>query len=156
MEKKSVYFLRNVTSLFDTMFVQNQAPEGEGSAIPSEPQPTPSTSQPPTAEEGERVERAITTDASLEAAHDSDNIIKTQTMTMPTIDIPKGIDTGGSPRRQETIGGTSAQTRSERVLEQPYEPPLPEGHTYGSEEGRLEENIKLTDAIPTPHDSPLT
>nr|GFB11823.1 hypothetical protein [Tanacetum cinerariifolium] len=39
----------NVTSLFDTMFVQNQAPEGEGSAIPSEPQPTPSTSQPPTA-----------------------------------------------------------------------------------------------------------
>nr|GEW72362.1 hypothetical protein [Tanacetum cinerariifolium] len=50
---------------------------------------------------------------------------------MPTIDIPQGIDTGGSPRRQETMGGTSAQTR-------------------------LEENIKLTDAIPTPHDSPLT
>nr|GEU53495.1 hypothetical protein [Tanacetum cinerariifolium] len=33
-------------------------------------------------------------------------------------------DTGGSPRHQETIGGTSAQTRSERVLEQPNEPPL--------------------------------
>ncbi|GJV70493.1 ribonuclease H-like domain-containing protein [Tanacetum coccineum] len=35
-----------VTLLFDSMLVQNQAPEGEGSAIPPEPQPTPSTSQP--------------------------------------------------------------------------------------------------------------
>ncbi|GJX44558.1 hypothetical protein Tco_0261234 [Tanacetum coccineum] len=31
---------------------------------------------------------------------------------------------GGSPRRQETIGGALAQTRSERVLEKPNEPPL--------------------------------
>nr|GEV71059.1 hypothetical protein [Tanacetum cinerariifolium] len=68
----------------------------------------------------------------------------------------RGIDTGGRPRRQETIGGTSAQTRSERVLEQPNEPPLTEGHTSRSEEGRLEENIELTDTVPTPHDLPLT
>nr|GEW81095.1 hypothetical protein [Tanacetum cinerariifolium] len=84
-------------------------------------------------EEGDKVERAITTDASLEDAHDS-----------------------GRPRRQETIGGTSAQTRSERVIEQPNEPPLTEGYTSRSGEGRLEENIKLTDTVPTPHDSPLT
>nr|GEX60354.1 hypothetical protein [Tanacetum cinerariifolium] len=58
-------------------------------------------------------------------------------------------------RRQETMGGTSAQTRTERVLEQPNEPPFLEGHTSGSEEGRLKENIKLTDTVPTPHDSPL-
>nr|GFA04785.1 hypothetical protein [Tanacetum cinerariifolium] len=50
---------------------------------------------------------------------------------MPNVDIPQGMDTGGSPRRQETIGGTSAQTRSERVLKQPYEPPLSEGYTFG-------------------------
>nr|GFA00361.1 hypothetical protein [Tanacetum cinerariifolium] len=75
---------------------------------------------------------------------------------MPNVDIPQGIDTGGCPRRQETMGGTSAKTRSERVLEQPNKPPLIEGHTSGSEEGRLEENIKLTDTVPTPHDSPLT
>nr|GEZ99166.1 hypothetical protein [Tanacetum cinerariifolium] len=31
-----------------------------------------------------------------------------------------------------------------------------EGHTSGSREGILEENIKLTNNIPTPHDSPLT
>nr|GEV62894.1 hypothetical protein [Tanacetum cinerariifolium] len=32
-------------------------------------------------------------------------------MVMPNVDIPQGIDTGGRPRRQETMGGTSAQTR---------------------------------------------
>ncbi|GJY36515.1 hypothetical protein Tco_0421893, partial [Tanacetum coccineum] len=35
-----------VTLLFDSMLVQNQAPEGEGSVISPEPQPTPSSSQP--------------------------------------------------------------------------------------------------------------
>nr|GEU54356.1 putative reverse transcriptase domain-containing protein [Tanacetum cinerariifolium] len=106
-------------------------------------------------EEGDRIERAITIDASLEAAQDSDNIIKTQTMAMPNVDIPQGIDTCGSPRRQETIGGTSTQTRPERVLEQPNELPLTKGHTSRSDEGRLEENIELTDTVPTPYDSPL-
>nr|GFB80728.1 hypothetical protein [Tanacetum cinerariifolium] len=85
-------------------------------------------------EDGDRVERAITTDASLEAAHDSDNIIKTQTMAMPIVDIPQGIDTSGRLRHQETMGG----------------------HTSRSGEGRLEENIELIDTVPTPHDSPLT
>ncbi|GKB11663.1 ribonuclease H-like domain-containing protein, partial [Tanacetum coccineum] len=35
-----------VTPLFESMLVQNQAPEGESSVTPPEPQPTPSTSQP--------------------------------------------------------------------------------------------------------------
>nr|GEV53115.1 hypothetical protein [Tanacetum cinerariifolium] len=139
-----------------TKLTFQKAPKGEGSATPPEPQSTPSISQPPATEEGDKVERAITTDASLEAVQDSDNIIKTQTTSMPNVDIPQGIDTGGSPRRQETIGGTSAQTRSERVLEQPNEQPLTEGHTYGSGEGRLEENITLTNTVPTPHDLALT
>ncbi|GJT77357.1 ribonuclease H-like domain-containing protein [Tanacetum coccineum] len=46
MARKSKIFSGKVTPLFDSMLVQNQAPEGEGSAIPPEPQPTPSTSQP--------------------------------------------------------------------------------------------------------------
>nr|GEY57158.1 hypothetical protein [Tanacetum cinerariifolium] len=62
-------------------------------------------------EEGDRVERAITTDASLEAAQDSDNIFKTQTTTMLNVNIPQGMDTGGSPNHQETMRGTSALTR---------------------------------------------
>nr|GEV24886.1 hypothetical protein [Tanacetum cinerariifolium] len=46
MARKSVKFSGKVTSLFDSMLVQNQAPEGEGSAIPPEPQHTPSISHP--------------------------------------------------------------------------------------------------------------
>nr|GEW79018.1 hypothetical protein [Tanacetum cinerariifolium]GEW79793.1 hypothetical protein [Tanacetum cinerariifolium] len=64
---------------------------------------------------------------------------------------------GGSPRRQKTIGGTPAQTRSERVLEQPNVPPLSEGHTSGSGKGRMEHTFELIDTVqPTPYDSPLT
>ncbi|GKB39753.1 putative ribonuclease H-like domain-containing protein, partial [Tanacetum coccineum] len=59
----------------------------------------------------------------------------------------KGMDTSGSPRRQDTIGGTPAQTRSERVLEQPNEPPLSDGHTSGNEEGRMEQTFELTDNV---------
>nr|GEX15504.1 hypothetical protein [Tanacetum cinerariifolium] len=49
MARKSVHFSRNITPLFNNMLVQNQAPKGEGSAIPPEPQPTPFISQPPAA-----------------------------------------------------------------------------------------------------------
>ncbi|GKF93173.1 hypothetical protein Tco_0279892, partial [Tanacetum coccineum] len=70
-------------------------------------------------ERGDSVERAITTAASLDATQDSDNIIRTQTTAMPNVDIPQGMDTGGSPRRQKTMGGAPAQTRSERVLNSP-------------------------------------
>ncbi|GJX16697.1 hypothetical protein Tco_0217529 [Tanacetum coccineum] len=102
------------------------------------------------------VERAITTVASLDAVQNSDNIIRTQTTAMPNVDIPQGMDTSGSPRRQDTMGGAPAQTRSERVLEKPNEPPLSEGHTSGSGEGRMEHQFELTVNVPiTPHDSPL-
>nr|GEU58141.1 hypothetical protein [Tanacetum cinerariifolium] len=108
-------------------------------------------------EGGDSVERAITIDASLETAHASDNILKTQTTAMPNVDIPQGMDTCGSPRRQKTMGGTSGQTRFERMLKQPYEPPFLEGHTSGSEEGRMELIVELTDIVPPiPYDSPLT
>nr|GEV88458.1 xylulose kinase-1 [Tanacetum cinerariifolium] len=95
---------------------------------------------------GDSVERAITTDASLVAAQDSYNIIKTQTTAMPNVDIPHGMDIGGSPRRQETMGGTPAQTRSERVLEQPNEPPpLNVTHLEGRMIGEIDkhENVNL-------------
>ncbi|GJX80455.1 hypothetical protein Tco_0328604 [Tanacetum coccineum] len=54
------------------------------------------------------------------------------------------------------MGGAPAQTRSERVLEQPIEPPLSEGNTSGSGEGRMEHQFELMANVPiTPHDSPL-
>ncbi|GJZ56143.1 hypothetical protein Tco_0611336 [Tanacetum coccineum] len=183
-----------VTPLFATMLVQNQAPEGEGSEIPPESQPTPSTTQPfvsesqpasiqtetpilpsPTTyqrkrkthkrrktqkdtelpqtsvpqnlgadeavhqEEGDSVERAITTDASLDATQDSDNIFKTQFTIMPNVDIPQGMDTSGNPRRQDTMGDMMKHTfeLTESVPPTPRDSPLPGGYTPRSDEGRL-------------------
>ncbi|GJT38072.1 hypothetical protein Tco_0937937 [Tanacetum coccineum] len=54
-------------------------------------------------------------------------------------------------------GGAPAQTRSERVLEKPNEPPLLEGHTSRSGEGSMEHTFELMDNVPPiPHHSPLT
>ncbi|GKE01824.1 hypothetical protein Tco_1389807, partial [Tanacetum coccineum] len=102
------------------------------------------------------VERAITTVASLVAAQDSDNIIRTQTTAMPNVDIPQGMDTGGSPKCQETMGDAPAQTRSERVLKLPNELHLLEDHTSRSGEGRMEYTFELMDIVsPTPYELPL-
>ncbi|GJS06008.1 ribonuclease H-like domain-containing protein [Tanacetum coccineum] len=63
----------------------------------------------------DRVERATTTAASLDAEQAS----------------------GGSPRCQEAMGGSIAQTRSERVPTPPRDSPLPRVHTLGSDEGSM-------------------
>ncbi|GJU92637.1 ribonuclease H-like domain-containing protein [Tanacetum coccineum] len=91
----------------------------------------------------DNVERAITTDASLDAAQDSDNITKTQSTATLNEPHPQGEGSGSGPWCQETIGGAPAQTRSERVLKQPIEPPLSEGHTSRSGEGRMEHQFEL-------------
>ncbi|GKC17842.1 hypothetical protein Tco_1014624 [Tanacetum coccineum] len=52
--------------------------------------------------------------------------------------------------------GAPAQARSERVLKQPIELPLLEGHTSRSGEGRMEHQFELTANVSiTSHDSPL-
>ncbi|GKC80175.1 retrovirus-related pol polyprotein from transposon TNT 1-94 [Tanacetum coccineum] len=76
-------------------------------------------------EGGDSVERVITTTASLDAAQDR-NGYRCQSQ---------------APRHH---GGAPAQTRSERVLVQPNEPPLSEGHTSGNKEGRMEHQFELT------------
>ncbi|GKF02520.1 hypothetical protein Tco_0029443 [Tanacetum coccineum] len=49
------------------------------------------------------VERAITTNASLDAAHDSDNITKTQSTATLIEPHPQGKGSGSGPWHQETI-----------------------------------------------------
>ncbi|GJX62681.1 hypothetical protein Tco_0295581 [Tanacetum coccineum] len=159
-----------VTLLFDSMLVQNQAPEGEGSAIPSEPQPTPSTSQPivseppteslqtktpPTTVPQTRVSQAAVSQIVFHDAH-----IEQIPPSLTTYQRKRKTHKRNRYRWQSQAprnhGGTPAQTRSERVLEQPSELPLPEGHTSGSREGSMEHLFELTDNVPpTPHDSPL-
>ncbi|GJZ64297.1 putative ribonuclease H-like domain-containing protein, partial [Tanacetum coccineum] len=87
----------------------------------------------------------LSTKLTFQKAQGSDNIFKTQSTAMLNVDIPQGIDTGGSPRIQEPMWGTPAQTRSERVLKQPNEPPLSEGgYTPGSDEGRMKLDELIT------------
>ncbi|GJZ22166.1 putative ribonuclease H-like domain-containing protein, partial [Tanacetum coccineum] len=68
------------------------------------------------------VERAITTDASLDAAQDSDNITKTQSTATLNEHHPQGEGSGSGPYRQETIGVLLL---------------ILGGYTPGSDEGRL-------------------
>ncbi|GJS37250.1 hypothetical protein Tco_0535632 [Tanacetum coccineum] len=88
----------------------------------------------------DRVERATTTAASLDVEQASGNINRTQSTTIPNVPLPQGIGAGGSPRCQEAIGGSIAQTRSERVPTPPCDSPLPRVHTLGSDEGNDEED----------------
>ncbi|GJX99828.1 hypothetical protein Tco_0356847 [Tanacetum coccineum] len=67
-------------------------------------------------ERGDTMERVTATAASLDAKQDS----------------------GGSPRCQEAIGDTIAQTRSERVYTPSYDSPLLGVNTPGSDEDRIE------------------
>nr|GEY38515.1 putative ribonuclease H-like domain-containing protein [Tanacetum cinerariifolium] len=83
---------------------------------------------------GDSVERAITIDASLEAAHANDNILKTQTTAMPNVDISQGIDTGGSPRSEEGRMEHTVEL-TDTVLPTPYDSPLTGGYIPGSDEG---------------------
>ncbi|GJT07867.1 hypothetical protein Tco_0842329 [Tanacetum coccineum] len=52
----------------------------------------------------DRVERAITTAASLDAEQASGDINRTQFTAMPNVPLPQGISIGGSPRCQEAMG----------------------------------------------------
>ncbi|GJW46835.1 hypothetical protein Tco_0078481 [Tanacetum coccineum] len=71
--------------------------------------------------------------------------------------VEMAITTDASLVAPRNHGGVLAQTRFERVLEKPNEPPLLEGHTSGSEKDSMEHTFELMDTVPpTSHDSPLT
>ncbi|GKD64983.1 hypothetical protein Tco_1307091, partial [Tanacetum coccineum] len=73
---------------------------------------------------------------------------KVTELPQTSVSLDLGVD--------EDVHKEGVTTRSERVLKQPNEPPLPEGHTSGSEEGRMAHTFELMDIVPpTPHDSPL-
>ncbi|GJY66447.1 hypothetical protein Tco_0468685, partial [Tanacetum coccineum] len=162
MARQSKGFSGKVTPHFDSMLVQNHAPE-----VSHEPQTEAHT------------EKILPSPSTFHRKHK-----KTQkhrrakkVTELPQTRVPldlgadKGMDTGGTPRRQETIWGALAQTRSKRVLEKPNEPPLlrskrvlekpnepplSEGHTSRSREGSMEHTFELTDTLPpTPYNSPL-
>ncbi|GKD46971.1 hypothetical protein Tco_1271616 [Tanacetum coccineum] len=124
-----------------------QAKRGQDTKIPQSSGPSEKVGDEAVHKElGDRVERVATTNVSLDAAQDSGNILKTQSTAIPNVPLSQEISIGGSPRCQEAIGSTIAQTRSERVSTSSYDSPLPGGHTPGSDEGRLKQD-KLTDIV---------
>ncbi|GKC15324.1 hypothetical protein Tco_1012106 [Tanacetum coccineum] len=73
--------------------------------LPHTSEPIPNVADEAVYEEwDDRVERAITTAASLDAEQASGNINRTQSTVMPNVPLPQGIGVGGSPRCQESIG----------------------------------------------------
>ncbi|GJS78443.1 hypothetical protein Tco_0728324 [Tanacetum coccineum] len=60
--------------------------------------------------------RAATTASSLEAEHDSGNIIKTRSRATPNEAGSQGTTSGGGLRCQDTMGDTIAQTRFENMF----------------------------------------
>ncbi|GKC78104.1 hypothetical protein Tco_1128878 [Tanacetum coccineum] len=131
------------------MMILQQADMGEGK--PKKVTEIPQSSEPTTLvadetihkERGDSVERAATTATSLDAAQDSGNIYRTQSTTMPNDPLPKGMGSGGRPRRQETIGDRPAQTRFEILFKQSNDPPLLRVNTLGSGD----DNIKLKELM---------
>nr|GFB09604.1 hypothetical protein [Tanacetum cinerariifolium] len=118
-------FSRRVTPLFETMLIQHPAEVGEDETIHEE--------------RGDRVGRAATTTASLDAEQDSGTINRTQSTAIPNEHIPQGTGSGGSPRRQDTIlGDIPAQTRFERLSKQSHKPPLSRVNTLRSEEDSMQ------------------
>ncbi|GKA44349.1 hypothetical protein Tco_0737073 [Tanacetum coccineum] len=66
-------------------------------------------------ERDDSLERATTTATGLDAEQDRGNISKTQSKATPNEPSSIGTSSGGGPRRQDTMGDTIAQTRSENV-----------------------------------------
>ncbi|GJX14203.1 putative ribonuclease H-like domain-containing protein, partial [Tanacetum coccineum] len=131
MRRQGKDFSGTLTPLFPSILASQEV-EGEGSGQPSKPQHTPTTTSPshssgPTTliadetvyeKRGDSVERAATTAASLDAEHDSGNIIRTKSMATLNEPIPYGTGSGSVSRRHDTIlGDRPTQTRlSETVL----------------------------------------
>ncbi|GKF63216.1 hypothetical protein Tco_0186664 [Tanacetum coccineum] len=84
--------------------------------------------------------RAATTASSLELEQDSGNIDKTQSKETPNEPSFPGTSSGVGPRRQETMGDTIAQTKSENVSKLSNDPLLARGNTLRSGEDSLKLN----------------
>ncbi|GKA53425.1 hypothetical protein Tco_0746740 [Tanacetum coccineum] len=146
-------FSEEHTPLFPSMLAI-QAEEGEGSGHPSEPQPPPSTAQPTNEEPIPNVvssshqktqtpRQALNQVTELpQTSEPIPNVLdeavfeETQSTAIHNVPLPRGVGAGGSPRCQEAIGGSIAQTRSERVPTPPRDSPLPRVNTLRSDEGK--------------------
>ncbi|GJU84941.1 hypothetical protein Tco_1292487 [Tanacetum coccineum] len=125
------------TPLFPTMVVQAQEEMGEGSEIPTDPHHTPtiiqlSTSQPQKKQRSIRLKRkdAKVPQPSGPITNVADEAVNEE--------MNHRTSSGSGPRRQETMGNTITQTRSENVSKLSNDPLLP--RESSKEEGLGEED----------------
>ncbi|GKC71358.1 hypothetical protein Tco_1117241 [Tanacetum coccineum] len=128
------------------MVVQAQEEIGEGSAMPTDPHYTPTIiqpliSQPQKTQKPRRPKRkdtevpqpsGRTTNVADKAVNEEiDDSLERTATTAASLDAEQ--DSGGGPKRQETMGDTIAQTRSENVSKLSNDPLLARGgsRTYG-------------------------
>ncbi|GJR53198.1 hypothetical protein Tco_1403719 [Tanacetum coccineum] len=114
MKRVGKGFSGRETPLFPTMMVQAQEQMGKDNVA----------DEAVNEEMDDSLERAATTPTSLDAEQDKGNINKTQSKATPNEPSSPGTSSGGGPRRQETIGDTIAQTRSENVSKLSNDPLL--------------------------------
>nr|GEX11875.1 ribonuclease H-like domain-containing protein [Tanacetum cinerariifolium] len=139
-----------------------QEEEGEGSGHPSEPQPPPSTAQPTNEEpipnialsshqktqtprqalnkvtELPQTSEPIPNVADEAVYEEWDNRVERAATTTASLNAEQ--DSGGSPRCQEAMGGSIAQTGSKRVPTPPYDSPLLRVHTPKSDKERFKQH----------------
>ncbi|GJR22517.1 hypothetical protein Tco_0971044 [Tanacetum coccineum] len=155
------------------MLIQSQAVEGEGSGQPTEPQHIPTTaspshvepipivaslSQPKKTHKRRKTKRKATeiSQSSGPTTLVTDKIVHEErgdgvervATTSTSLDAEKG--SGGSPRRQDTMGDRPTQTRFERLSKQSNEPPLSRVNTLrnGDDYMKLQELMDLCTKLP--------
>ncbi|GJS04861.1 hypothetical protein Tco_0321369 [Tanacetum coccineum] len=143
-------FSRRETPLFPTMVVHDQAEMGEGLANPTDPHHTPTFIQPSTSQPQKKQKpwkpkrngtqipqsRGPTEHVAYEAVYKKldDSLVRATTTTSS---LEAEQDSGGGPRRQETMGDTIAQTRFENVSKLSNDLLLARGNTLRSGEDSL-------------------
>nr|GEZ31010.1 hypothetical protein [Tanacetum cinerariifolium] len=161
------------------------AHEGEGLAIPTEPQPIPSTTQsnisatqtaplqtathPTVSHEPQtktHIKQILPSSSIYQRKHKKTHkprkatkVTKLPQNSMPLdIGADEEIGSGDRPTRQATtLGGADAQTRFEIASKRSSDLPLLTCHTVGSGKDMMEQETDLTNFVPpTPYDSPLS
>ncbi|GJR77469.1 putative ribonuclease H-like domain-containing protein [Tanacetum coccineum] len=117
---------------------RSRRPKRKDTEVPQPSGPTSNVADEAVNEEmDDSLERAATTATGLDAEQDRGNIDKTQSKATPNEPSSLGTSSYGGPRRQETMGDTIAQTRSENVSKFYNDPLLARGNILRSGEDRL-------------------
>nr|GEW18817.1 hypothetical protein [Tanacetum cinerariifolium] len=131
-----------------------QAEEGKGSRHPSEPQPPPSTAQPTNEEPIPNV--ASTSHQKTQTPNQA--LTKVTKLPQTSEPIPNVADEAiyEDPMCQEAMGGSIAQTKSERVPTPSYDLPLLGIYTPESDEERFEQHELTGNVQQQSNDLPLS